>query len=251
MALVDPATFRTGVCPVLRRAKPGEGKLPTQFGRSPASRNTAGGPSLAAARWVPAGRRLVGHERRHLTAGLLALTLASTTLGACAAGEVLRPVERSQVQPGGPRRVAPLAAGDPVPAFVTPRLGGGVVRWRDRDGSPTVLVVWASWCPHCQRLLPPLIRVARDFPAVQVLTVTTSIGRYAGPSPQEFVEQHGLAAPVALDDSANTLARALGVVRYPTVYWVGRDGAVRAVSEGEATDVALRHAFQQLLAGTL
>jgi hypothetical protein len=84
-----------------------------------------------------------------------------------------------------------------------------------------------------------------------VLTVTTSIGRYAGPSPREFVEQHGLSVSVALDDPNNTLARALGVVRYPTVYWVGRDGRVRHVSEGEASDGALRDAFELLLAGTL
>jgi hypothetical protein len=79
--------------------------------------------------------------------------------------------------------------------------------------------------------------------------VTTSIGRYGGPTPREFVEQHGLSFPVALDDVDNTLARALGVLRYPTVYWVGRDGRVRGVSEGEASDAALRHAFELLLAG--
>jgi thiol-disulfide isomerase/thioredoxin len=133
---------------------------------------------------------------------------------------------------------------------VAPGLGGGFVRWRDRDGSATVLVVWAAWCPYCQRLLPPLARVARDFPTVHVLTVTTSIGRFARPSPREFVEQHGLSFAVALDDADNTLARALGVSRYPTVYWVGRDGTVRGVSAGEASDAALRHAFATLLAGT-
>jgi thiol-disulfide isomerase/thioredoxin len=110
-------------------------------------------------------------------------------------------------------------------------------------------VVWASWCPHCQRLLPPLARVAREFPAVRVVTVTTSIGRHGGPSPEEYLERQGLSFPVALDDADNTLARALGVLRYPTVYWVGRDGRVRGVTEGEAGEVALRDAFA-LLAGT-
>ena len=130
-----------------------------------------------------------------------------------------------------------------------PGVRGGLVRWRERQDSPTVLVVWAAWCPHCQRLLPPLARVAREFPAVRVVTVTTSIGRHGGPSPEEYLERHGLSFPVALDDADNTLARALGVLRYPTVYWVGRDGRVRGVTEGEAGEVALRDAFA-LLAGT-
>jgi hypothetical protein len=83
------------------------------------------------------------------------------------------------------------------------------------------------------------------------VTVTTSIGRYAGPSLQEFVAQHGISMSVALDDADNRLARALGVYRHPPVYWAARDGRARAVSEGEASDAALRHAFEVLLAGTL
>jgi thiol-disulfide isomerase/thioredoxin len=142
-----------------------------------------------------------------------------------------------------------LAAGEPVPDFVAPRLGGGVIDWRERNGAPIVLVVWASWCPHCERLLPLLGRVAQDYPTVRVLSVSTSIGRRAGPSPSEFVARHRIAFPVALDDADNTLARALGVVGYPTVYWVGRDGLVQGVSEGEAAEAALRGALERLAAG--
>jgi peroxiredoxin len=178
--------------------------------------------------------------------GLLAPVLVAATLGACAIGDAPRPAERHEVRPGGPRRATVLAMGDPVPPFVAPGLRGGFVRWRDREGSPTVLVVWAAWCPYCQRLLPALARVAPDFPDVRVLTVTTSIGRRPGPTPQELVERHGLAFPVAVDDADNALARALGVSRYPTVYWVGRDGAVRGVSEGETSEAALRQAFAML-----
>jgi thiol-disulfide isomerase/thioredoxin len=183
-------------------------------------------------------------------AGLLATLFVCMLATSCATLDVRSPAERSEVRPGGPRRSDTLAIGEQVPDFVAPGLGDGFVRWRDRDGSATVLVIWASWCPHCQRLLPPLVRVARDYATVRLLTVTTSIGRYGGPSPREFVEQHGLSFPVALDDADNTLARALGVFRYPTVYWVGADGAGRDVSEGEAGEAAIRHEFEALLART-
>jgi thiol-disulfide isomerase/thioredoxin len=177
------------------------------------------------------------------------LVVASVLLGACAAGEVPHPAARGEVRPGGPRRTETLAIGAAVPDFMAPRLGGGVVSWRDRSGEPSVLVVWASWCPHCQRLLPLLVRVARDYPTVRMLTVTTSIGRHGGPSPSEFVARYGVVFPVALDDADNTLARALGVFRYPTVYWVGCDGLVQGMSEGEAAEAALRGAFERLAAG--
>jgi thiol-disulfide isomerase/thioredoxin len=175
-------------------------------------------------------------------------TLLVSLLGACASLEVLRPAEPSVTRAGNPRRADTLAIGEAVPDFVAPGLGGGIVRWRDRAGAATVLVVWASWCPHCARLLPVLVRVARDYSTIQVVSVVTSIGRRDGPSPSEFVAQHGIAFPVALDDADNSLARALGVFRYPTVYWVGRDGAVRGVSEGEADEATLRRAFDQLAA---
>jgi peroxiredoxin len=174
------------------------------------------------------------------------MVLVGTLLGACALGDTPRPAERHEVRPGGPGRATVLAVGERVPDFVAPDIRGGLVRWRDRAGSPTVLVVWAAWCPHCRRLLPPLVRVAPEFPGVQVLTVTTSIGRRPGPTPGDVIERDGLSFPVALDDADNTLARALGVFRYPTLYWVGRDGAVRGVSEGEAGEVALRQAFAAL-----
>ena len=136
--------------------------------------------------------------------GALATVLISVLLSACAVPEILRPVEPSSVRSGGPpRRADALAVGERVPDFVAPALGGGVVRWRDRDGAPTVLVVWASWCPHCQRLLPSLVRVAQDYPDVRLLTVTTAIGRYGGPSPAEVVAR-GPAFPVAVDDADST-----------------------------------------------
>jgi thiol-disulfide isomerase/thioredoxin len=185
----------------------------------------------------PTGRRLA-------ILGLL-IALGLTGLSACAVTEAPRPAARADVRPGGPRLSAPLAVGDTVPDFVAPGVGGEPVRWRQREGSPTVLVVWAAWCPYCQQLLPSLARVAREFPAVRIVTVTTSIGRRAGPDPADYLTQHRLAFPAALDDADNSLARAMGVSRYPTVFWVGSDGRVRGVSEGAADEAALRGAFRQ------
>lgn len=176
---------------------------------------------------------------------LLGLALLSV---ACA--EVPQAPARRDIQPGGPHRVALIEAGAVLPDFSAPELSGGVLRWQDRGDAATVLVVWASWCPHCGRLLPALARVGREFPAVQILTVTTAIGSRPGPSPAAFVAANQLTFRTALDDEGRSLAHALGVYRYPTVYWVGRDGRVRAVSEGELSDPDLRQGFQRLLAAS-
>lgn len=146
----------------------------------------------------------------------------------------------------GPARSRELAAGEAVPDFSAPALGGGQVVWAGRPGRPTVLVVWASWCPHCRKELPLYARVAARFPSVALMSVTTSIGRQGGPTPEEMVEAAQLPSPVAMDDADNTLAHALGVSRYPTVYWVGPDGRVRATTLGELGEALIREGFETL-----
>jgi thiol-disulfide isomerase/thioredoxin len=140
----------------------------------------------------------------------------------------------------------PLSTGEPVPAFTAPSLDGGTLAWQEFTGRPAVLMVWASWCPHCQAELPVLDAVATDFPDVRVATVVTAVGERPGPSPQQFVDRARVDLPVAVDDSAGTLARGLGVQALPTVQLVGADGRVLHTIYGEIGPDALRAAFQAL-----
>lgn len=142
----------------------------------------------------------------------------------------------------------PLSVGEPVPAFSAPSLDGGTLTWQEFAGAPTVLAVWASWCPHCQAELPVLDAVAADFPDVRVATVVTAVGERPGPSPQQFVHREGLALPVAVDDATGTLARGLGVQAFPAIYLVGADGRVLGAIHGEFGSNALRAALHALSA---
>jgi thiol-disulfide isomerase/thioredoxin len=160
-----------------------------------------------------------------------------------------RPAAAGTVQ-AGPGRATPLQSGEAVPDFSAPGLSGARVSWSEvRAGAPAALVVWASWCPHCQRELPVVAKVAPEFPGVRVVTVATAIGAHPGPSPEAFVEGHGITFPAAVDDAGGAIAGALGVQSFPTVFWVGKDGRVRAVTEGERGEAAVRAAFQALTAG--
>lgn len=154
--------------------------------------------------------------------------------------------ESGAVVAGGPPRDRPLRQGDPVPSFSAPGLSGGTVAWSDHVGRPTVLAVWASWCPHCQAELPVLDRVMRDFPDVGFVTVTTAIGAAPGPTPEEYLRQQGLDFPVAVDDARGTLGAALGIQAFPTLYFVGSDGRVVAAVEGEVDEATLRQMVSAL-----
>jgi thiol-disulfide isomerase/thioredoxin len=140
--------------------------------------------------------------------------------------------------PAGPRDL--LAPGEAVPEFSAPGIDGGVVRWSDHAGAPAVITIWAPWCSHCQAELPVLARVMEDNPDVTFLTIVTSIGESPGPDAKDFLDEHGISAPTAVDDEVGTLGSAFGLQAFPTLYFVGSDGAVVQAAEGEVDEETLR-----------
>jgi thiol-disulfide isomerase/thioredoxin len=49
-----------------------------------------------------------------------------------------------------------LAIGKQAPDFVAPDLLGDTIQLSQVEAEKTVLVFWASWCPHCTQILPEL-----------------------------------------------------------------------------------------------
>ena len=128
----------------------------------------------------------------------------------------------------------PLSAGEPVPDFEAPSLdGSGPIAWRDVEGGPTVLTIWAPWCPHCQVELPRLDAAVKERPDIELVSITTAYGAQPGPTPGEYMVEEGLSFPVAVDDEAQTLLQAFGVESFPTTYYVASDGTVVTSTTGE------------------
>jgi len=140
----------------------------------------------------------------------------------------------------------PVQAGDTIPAFSAPALGGGTMRWTAYAGKPTVLAIWAPWCPHCQAELPRLSAAMAAHPDLQLVTVATAIGQEPGPSVGGYLADHGLTFPVGVDDSQNTILNGLGVNSFPTIFYVDAEGKVVQVSTGELSPDQLSAALDQL-----
>lgn len=155
------------------------------------------------------------------------------------------PSDPSEVQVSGEAR-GPLRPGEEVPEFSAPGIDGGRVTWSNYVGTPTVLVVWAPWCPHCQKELPLLGSVAPDFPGVQVVTVVSSIGDSPGPDAADLLQQSNLDVPTAVDTGDETILRTLGVEGFPTTYYVKADGTVMLMTSGETTEDRMRKLFEQV-----
>jgi thiol-disulfide isomerase/thioredoxin len=157
------------------------------------------------------------------------------------------PSAPGEVTVEGSPRDTPLDPGDAVPAFTAPEMTGGTVSWSDQyAGSKTVLSLWAPWCSHCQAELPILDSVMDSYPDVKFVTIVTSIGQRPGPSPDGFMQDHGLVFPVAVDDENGTAASAFGLQVFPTLYFVNADGTVAQVATGEVDEATLRATIDSL-----
>ena len=112
--------------------------------------------------------------------------------------------------------------------------------WSTYAKKKVVLAIWAPWCPHCQAELPVLSSVVAGHPDVSLVTITTAIGQESGPSPEEYMKDHNLTFPVAVDDAGGRLAKAFGVQAFPTVYFVNSDGTVSSQQTGELSEAELQ-----------
>ena len=66
-----------------------------------------------------------------------------------------------------PHRLPSALVGKPFPDFAAPRLEGGggeLVRRADLLGSPTLVNVWATWCPSCKAEHEELLRIRASAP---------------------------------------------------------------------------------------
>lgn len=143
-----------------------------------------------------------------------------------------------EVRIDGPARTGLIAEGESFPSFSAPAFGGGAVDWE--PGAPTLISIWAPWCPVCGEELPIIDRLAKEYPGVEVVSVATAVNDRPGPTVEEFVSDRDMTIPVALDDDAGTLARAMGIQAFPTAYFVDAAGAVLAAAEGMIDEAGLR-----------
>jgi len=92
------------------------------------------------------------------------------------------------------------------------------------DGVARAWLVWAHWCPYCQRELPAVsewyLEHAGDYPDVEIISITSSIDETRGNPLEPYLDDLQLPFP-AIVDADLSLAQQLGVNAYP--FWVFTD----------------------------
>lgn len=122
-------------------------------------------------------------------------------------------------------------------------------------GKPTLLEVFATWCPHCQRevaVLDPLYaqyKTKVNFVAVNGAPLGMDA---ATPETQAdviaFVQKYGVTYPVAFDSNLD-VAHVYLQSGFPTVVLIGANGKIDSIRDGEIPGADLKKALDAAVSG--
>lgn len=147
-----------------------------------------------------------------------------------------------------------LAIGEGVPTWVLPALGGGTIDLASLRGEPTLVYVWATWCPPCA---DGEVSGAADPLAVfddawlqhgASVTFVAVAHRDDEPIVARFVDQRGYSVPIALDTSGEALA-AWGVEGIPLLVVLDAEGALAGAYLGDLRGPDVRAIVEAVTAG--
>ena len=141
--------------------------------------------------------------------------------------------------PGKHTGVKDPAAGFP---FQFPDLNGRVVSSGDArfQGKVVLVNITGSWCPNCHDEAPFLVQVYRKYRSQGLEIVGLSFeeaDQLKDPvRMRSFIKRYGIEYTMLLcgttDEATEKLSQAVNFDAWPTTFFVGRDGRVRAVHSG-------------------
>lgn len=124
-----------------------------------------------------------------------------------------------------------LKAGSKAPDFSTKTIDGKKVSLADKGGKKaTMLVFFASWCPHCQKEAPVISDFQSQYKDLRIMMIGID-GQDNTGKVQDFVNKYGINSPATYDPPIGATYKVSG---YPTVYVLDGNDKVVAANSGEA-----------------
>ncbi len=149
---------------------------------------------------------------------------------------------------------AQLSIGQQAPEFVVSTTQGPFDLAQAR-GKPTLLEVFATWCPHCQRETVVLDRLFDTYKnRAHFVAVGGSPYDITGRNPETqadviaFATRFGVRYPVAFDSNLG-VAKSYLQSGFPTLVLIGADGRVQSIASGEVAQGDIASALAASAAG--
>ncbi len=132
-----------------------------------------------------------------------------------------------------------------LPPLTLSSLEGRSVSLADFAGKPTVVNLWATWCPPCRRGMPALQRAQAANPDVNIVFVNQ--GEDAR-TITAFLNRQGLALRNVLVDPQNSVGAALGHSGLPTTLFFDANGRLADTRIGELSQATFTQRLASLRA---
>jgi peroxiredoxin len=141
-----------------------------------------------------------------------------------------RPVSESRIEREG------LKAGTPAPPFELPDLGGETVSLAEQRGRPVLLVFSDPDCGPCEKVLPELARLHREWSdGLEIIMVS----RGGLEENRRKAEAFGIEFPVVLQ-SGWKLSKKYGIFATPVAFLINEEGVIeRDVARGPSEILSL------------
>jgi thiol-disulfide isomerase/thioredoxin len=124
----------------------------------------------------------------------------------------------------------------PLPSLTLQSLDGRAVRLADFVGKPTVINLWASWCPPCRREMPAMQQAQAANPEVNFVFVNQG---EEPPAVVEYLSRQRLVLRNVLLDPQGSTGAALDTGALPTTLFFDANGLLVSIRLGELSSATL------------
>ncbi len=124
-----------------------------------------------------------------------------------------------------------LTEGDKAPAFAAKSLtGNGNLSLAKYRGKVVYVDFWASWCGPCNKSLPLLAELRKEFPRDQFEVLAINVDKDLDKA-RALLSKHDIQYP-SVSDPQGQLPETFGLKTMPTSYLIDRKGVIRHVHKG-------------------
>lgn len=111
-------------------------------------------------------------------------------------------------------------------------------------GKPTVINLWASWCPPCRREMPVFSQAQKTYPNIQFVFINQSED---ATTVKAYLQQHALKLNWVLLDTDGITAEKIAMYGLPSTLFFNAQGQLVDSHMGEITHAALDHYVQKII----
>lgn len=150
----------------------------------------------------------------------------------------------SAVWVGGGRWLAPTPQAQPeLAALAVQRIDGTPAALSAFHGKPTVINLWASWCPPCRREMPAFAKAQAANPDVNFVFLNQG---EAPPDVAKFLEQHAPSLRNVLLDPAGDASRNFSNRGLPATLFLDAQGRLVDLRVGELSTASLAQRLETI-----